>query len=262
MPAVPEAASCGWGGRGLLSEQAWDAIVRQGNARTFRAGRVMLRQGEPGTHLLALTAGLAKIVQHRPDGASLWLAFRGPGELLGEASVMSRRQESRSADVVAVTRCVTRVLDADRFRRFVEERALGAELLQQAMDRTRESDEHRAELVTLPVRARLARTLLRLSALAGSPQLVGLTQEELAQAIGGSRNGVAEELQRLRSAGAVATARKVISITDARTLHTLAGCACGHAPAGCVHCHDGPPRPSAAAARCPNCPLVPRRSQP
>ncbi|UCM91813.1 hypothetical protein [Streptomyces marincola] len=36
----------------------------------------------------------------------------------------------------------------------------------------------------------------------------------MARAIGGSRNGVADGLQRLRAAGAVATARKVISILD------------------------------------------------
>ncbi|WP_255308121.1 Crp/Fnr family transcriptional regulator [Streptomyces marincola] len=207
----------------MLSGQTWDMLVRQGAERRYAAGAVMLRQGAPGTHLLALTNGLAKIVQYRPDGTGLWLAFRGPRELLGEVSVLSRRNEPRGADVVAVTECVTRVLDAARFRRFVDEHRLGADLLQQAMDRTRESDEHRAELVTLTIGARLARTLLRLSALAGSPHLTGLTQEELAQAIGGSRNGVADELQRLRAAGAVATARKVISILDPDALCALAG---------------------------------------
>ncbi|WP_241562268.1 Crp/Fnr family transcriptional regulator [Streptomyces hoynatensis] len=214
----------------MLSQGVWEEIVREGWQRRYAAGDMMLRQGSPGTHLLACTAGLAKVVQHRPDGAVLWLAFRGPGELLGEVSVLSTRGEPRSADVVAVTECVTQVLDAARFRRFVEERGLGADLLQQAMDRTRESDEYRAELVTLSVSERLARTLLRLSVLADSRQLTGLTQEELAQAVGGSRNGVAEGLQRLRAAGAVETARRVIGITDLGVLRRWAGCTCRPAP--------------------------------
>ncbi|WP_258534439.1 Crp/Fnr family transcriptional regulator [Streptomyces sp. PT12] len=207
----------------MLSPRAWEVIARQGEKRSFAAGAPMLRQGTPGSYLLALTFGLAKVVQHRSDGIPLWLAFRGPGELLGEVSVLSKRQEPRSADVIAVTRCETRVLDAARFRRFVAEHGLGDDLLQQAMDRTRESDEYRAELITLSMTVRLARTLLRLSALARSRQLTGLTQEELAQAVGGSRNGVAEGLQRLRNARAVETARKVITIVDIDTLRELAG---------------------------------------
>ncbi|GAB2887784.1 Crp/Fnr family transcriptional regulator [Streptomyces mayteni] len=206
----------------MLSEQMWESIIRHGVERRFDAGEVMLHQGTTGTHLLALTAGLAKVVQLRPDGTKLWLAFRGPGELLGEVSVLSTRQETRGADVIAVTRCVTRLLNATWFRPFVQTHGLGPDLLQQAMDRTRESDEYRAELVTLSVRARLARTLLRLSELAGSTRLVGLTQEELAQAVGGSRNGVAEGLQGLRAVGAVATGRKVISIIDRTTLKSWA----------------------------------------
>ena len=215
----------------MLPQGVWEDIIRLGRPRRYAAGAVMLRQGTEGTHLLACITGVAKVIQHRPDGTDLWLAFRGPGELLGEVSVLSTRGERRSADVIAVTACLTHVLDAAGFRRFVAERDLGAALLQQAMDRTRESDEYRAELVTLSVGERLARTLLRLSVLAGSRKLTGLTQEELAQAVGSSRNGVIEGLQRLRAAGAVETARRVIGITDVRVLRRWAGCTCRPGPA-------------------------------
>lgn len=202
----------------MRSDQMAEILARQGTQRPYAAGDVMLSQGSRGTYLLVLTTGLAKVVQHRRDGTVLWLAFRGPGELLGEVSVLSRGHQLRGADVVAVTPCVTHVLDAHRFRKFVEENDLHADLLDRALERTRESDEYRAELVTLPVPARLARTLRRLSTLARSRQLTGLTQEELAQAVGASRNSVTEALQDLREVGAVATARKVISVVDTRVL--------------------------------------------
>lgn len=216
----------------MRSDQMWGALAGQGVERRFAAGAVMLRQGAPGTHLLVLSAGLTKVIQHRPDGTCLWLAFRGPGELLGEVSVLSKGRLPRGADVVAVTGCVTRVLHADWFRRFVQENRLEAELLDHAMKKTRESDEYRAELVTLSVPERLARTLLRLSGLAESRQLAGLTQEELSQAVGSSRNSVAEALQHLRDAGAVTTARRVIDIIDPGTLGAWAGYACVHARRG------------------------------
>ncbi|RBL81798.1 Crp/Fnr family transcriptional regulator, partial [Streptomyces cavourensis] len=63
----------------MLSDETWRELRGQGVTRTFRERSVMLRQGSAGTHLLALTDGLAKVVCREPGGAVTWLAFRGPG---------------------------------------------------------------------------------------------------------------------------------------------------------------------------------------
>ncbi|MGD9485729.1 Crp/Fnr family transcriptional regulator [Streptomyces sp. TRM70308] len=206
----------------MLPEDVWREMRAQGPSRRFRARSVMLRQGSPGTHLLALTDGLAKVVCREPGGAVTWLAFRGPGDLLGEVSVF--HGTTRTADVVALTPCTAVVLDAQRFRRFVDERGLVMSLMRQALARMRESDTHRTELLTLPLVARLARALLRLvepagrADASGDVRLSGLTQEELAQAIGVTRNAAIAGLRRLRASGAVETARKVIVVKDIGTL--------------------------------------------
>lgn len=186
----------------------------------------MLRQGSPGTHLLALTEGLAKVVCREPGGMVTWLAFRGPGDLLGEVSVFNGTP--RTAEVVALTPCTAVVLDAERFRRFIDQRGLVMDLMRQALSRLRESDAHRAELLTLPLVVRLARALLRLAELtspgkkADVVRLTGLSQEEIAQATGVTRNAVITGLQRLRESGAVETARRVIVIKDMNALHNWA----------------------------------------
>lgn len=208
----------------MLSEEVWRELRAQGTLRRFRERSVMLRQGAPGTHLLALTDGIAKVVCREADGATTWLAFRGPGDVLGEVSVFNRT--TRTADVVAIVPCTAVVLEAERFRAFVEDRGLVMELMRQALARLRESDLHRAELLNLPVVVRLARSLLRLAELAGSRvapgpnsiELTGLTQEELAQAIGVTRNSAIAGLQQLRDAGVVVTARRVIAIKDVAAL--------------------------------------------
>ncbi|MFE4209277.1 Crp/Fnr family transcriptional regulator [Streptomyces goshikiensis] len=138
------------GRRHVLSDEVWRDLRSQGVTRMFPERSVMLRQGSPGTHLLALTSGLAKVVCREPSGAKTWLAFRGPGDLLGEVSVFNGT--SRTADVVALTPCVAVVLDAERFVRFVEERGLVIHLMRQALARMRESDLHRGELQILPLR--------------------------------------------------------------------------------------------------------------
>lgn len=210
----------------MLSEEVWRELRSRGPSRRFRERGVMLRQGSPGTHLLALTDGIAKVVCREPNGAVTWLAFRGAGDLLGEVSVF--HGTPRTAEVVALTPCTAVVLDARCFRRFVEERGLVMDLMRQTLTRLRESDAHRAELLTLPLVVRLARTLLRLVDLSGcgtesgTVRLNGLTQEEIAQAIGVSRNAAITGLQRLREAGALETARKAIVIRDVGALRRWA----------------------------------------
>ncbi|MYW09783.1 cyclic nucleotide-binding domain-containing protein [Streptomyces sp. SID2563] len=210
----------------MLSAGAWHELRSQGTPHTFRERSVMLRQGSVGTHLLALTGGLSKVVRREPNGVVTWLAFRGPGDLLGEVSVF--HHTLRTAEVVALTPCTAVVLEAERFRRFVEERGLVMDLMRQALSRLRESDIHRTELLTLPLVVRLARALLRLVELsafdtsAGAVRLAGLSQEEIAQAIGVSRNAVITGLQRLREAGAVETSRKVIIVKDMQVLRSWA----------------------------------------
>jgi CRP-like cAMP-binding protein len=187
----------------------------------------MLRQGDPGTHLLAITEGLVKVVRREEDGGTILLAFRGPGDLLGEMAVFG--QGERVADVVALRSCRAVVLEARGFREFAERRGLVMGLMRQTLARLRESDLSRAELLTLPAHTRLARTLVRLAELTGPApagaapsRLTGLTQEELAQAVGVTRNAVVEALRELREAGVVETARRAVVIQDMGVLRSRA----------------------------------------
>ncbi|MGC5345048.1 Crp/Fnr family transcriptional regulator [Streptomyces sp. AM 4-1-1] len=227
----------------MLSDETWRELRSQGAPRSFRERSVMLRQGSAGTHLLALTEGLAKVVCREPNGVVTWLAFRGPGDLLGEVSVFNGTP--RTAEVVALTPCTAVVLEADRFRRFVEQRGLVMELMRQALSRLRESDAHRTELLTLPLVARLARALLRLAELTAPGtgpdvvRLTGLSQEEIAQAIGVTRNAVITGLHRLRESGAVETARRVIVIKDMEALRGWATTAPRATPASALSSYPG-----------------------
>ncbi len=74
---------------------------------------MLLRQGEPATHVLALVAGRVKIARTSRDGDVLILAIRGPGEILGDISVFGGKD--RSASVIAVDRCETRIIPSERF---------------------------------------------------------------------------------------------------------------------------------------------------
>ncbi|GAA4236131.1 Crp/Fnr family transcriptional regulator [Actinomadura meridiana] len=202
-------------------ERTWESLVAAGDERSYRAGAVLLHQGDPPSHVLLLLEGRVKALLTLPDGERLLLAVRGPGELLGEIAVLGG--DDRSATVIAVDPCVTRVLTADRFRTLV--RTSGAEqvLLRRAMRRLREVEAWRAETAALPAGRRVVRALLRLAMPGrdGRPG-VGLGQSEIGQAVGLSRGVVAAELARLREQGVIATGRGGVVITDLPRLRALA----------------------------------------
>lgn len=202
-------------------ERTWESLAAAGAEQRFHTGDVLLRQGDPPSHVLLLLAGRVKALLTLPDGEAVLLAVRGPGELLGEIAVLGG--DDRSATVVAVDPCVTRVLTADRFRALV--RSLGAEpeLLRRAMRRQREVEAWRADTAALPAGRRVVRALLRLAVPGrdGRPG-VGLGQSEIGQAVGLSRGVVAAELARLRDQGVIATERGRTVITDLPRLRDLA----------------------------------------
>jgi len=202
-----------------VSAQAWAHLLEAGATRHFEPGEVLLRQGDPGTHVLALLAGRVKITLTSPDGDVLVLAIRGAREILGEMAVLGL--DDRSATVTAVEPCLTRVIPAERFRQLMRSEALESEFLRHAMARIRESEEWRAELATLPAGPRLARTLLQLlPADLEVPADIVLSQAELGQAAGLSRSTVAAELGRLRGQGAIGTGRGHIWILDLARLRS------------------------------------------
>lgn len=201
------------------SAEAWARLLAAGSARWYEPGAALLRQGEPATHVLALVSGRVKILYTSQEGQILILALRGPGEILGDMSVLG--VDDRSATVVALDRCETRLILADRFLLLVRSLGLEEHFLRHAMSRIRESDAWRAELATLPAAPRLARMLSRLAEGSPTPAEVRMDQAELGHATGLSRSTVAAELARLREQGVVSTSRRRIIITNSRRLQAL-----------------------------------------
>jgi CRP/FNR family transcriptional regulator, cyclic AMP receptor protein len=205
-----------------VSAQMWEQLRSAGVGRRFRRGEVILRQGDPPSHVLLLISGRVKVLLALPSDEIL-LAVRGPGELLGDIAVLGDDDEGRSATVIAIDPCVTSVLPAARFRALVHSAGLGDELLRSALRRLREGERWRAETAVLPAGPRLARALVRLAAPgSGEPAEVVLGQAEIGQAVGLSRGVVAAELSRLREQGVVATSRSKVVITDLPRLRALA----------------------------------------
>jgi CRP-like cAMP-binding protein len=210
-----------------LPPQVWQSLLHNGRAGRHRRGDVLLRQGDDGAHVLLLTAGRVKVTRVEYDGSEMLLAVRSPREALGEISAWDG--SSRSATVTALEPCITYVISAAYFRRTIDEFSGADIVLRHLLSRLREGEDIRAELAHPSAAQRVARVLLRLGvslSRGGGESLtldVGLSQEELARAVGLSRSSFAAELGTLRARGLVTTGRRRVVLHDLARLRLHAG---------------------------------------
>jgi CRP/FNR family transcriptional regulator, cyclic AMP receptor protein len=191
----------------VIGDVLWTCLQGLAPQRIRPTRSVLLRQGDPATHVILLDSGSTLVTLTGDHGERALLAVRGAGELLGELAVLDNKP--RTATVIAAEACHVRIIPAVDFLTFVEEHGLLAPLLRHAITRVREAEAVRLELATASVPVRLASALRRLAdaASASASELaVGLTQAELSQMIGASRNAVGNALRPWREKGWVATA--------------------------------------------------------
>ncbi|MEV0916648.1 Crp/Fnr family transcriptional regulator [Streptomyces sp. NPDC049967] len=180
----------------VIGNELWVRLRALAPRRIRPARSVLLRQGDAATHVVVLESGSALITLAGADGERTLLAVRGAGELLGELAVLD--SEPRTATVIAAEPCHIHIIPAAAFLDFVDEHDLLAPLLRHAIARVRESETVRLELATASVPLRLASALSRLvdaASSSASDLAVRLTQTELSQMIGASRNGVVNALK-------------------------------------------------------------------
>ncbi|MDT0449911.1 Crp/Fnr family transcriptional regulator [Streptomyces hesseae] len=197
--------------RNLVPYEAWAELTRQ--PKPYASDQTLLRQGDGGTHVLALTKGLVKVVRRDRDGRERLLAFRGPGEILGEMAIQCEGE--RLADVRTMTKCEASLILAEDFQRFVREHQLAHPLAVLASTRLREQ----TEIHDGAVHERLALALIRLVEVSGV-QSFSLTREELAQHIGVGRRSVSEALK-LLGPGRVEAAKSRVSVISVESLRKV-----------------------------------------
>ncbi|PTA47472.1 Crp/Fnr family transcriptional regulator [Micromonospora sp. RP3T] len=202
-----------------LPQDEWHRVQDTGIPVRFEPRAVLLRQGDTTQHVHVVLAGCVKIVRSERDGSSAMLTLRSAGDVVGDLAAVDL--QPRSATVTALTTTVTRLLTGPQFRRFLTRPAFAAGFATYTVSRLRSSDAQRSALAVLPVRERLARALLQLereSRRADGQPVIRLSQAEIAELVGASRNAVVAELTALRQAGIVVTGRREVTIVEPAAL--------------------------------------------
>jgi CRP/FNR family transcriptional regulator len=189
-----------------LDDDAAAALEQAMTARAVDRGHVVFREGDAGDRLFVVLDGKVKISRAAADGRENLLAVLGPGEMFGELSLFDPGPRTATASAITESRLAS--LDHDDLRPLLLERpGVAVHLLQALALRLRRTNEAMADLVFSDVPGRVAKALLDLSDRFGTPESDGLrvrhdlTQEELAQLVGASRETVNKALSEFATRG-------------------------------------------------------------
>ena len=186
-------------------------------------GGIIFAEGEAGERMYVVLDGKVKLGHTSPDGRESLLAVLGPGEVFGELSLFD--PGPRTATATAVPYTVVVGLGHADLRPWLTGRPEVAESLLQALaQRLRRTNEALADLVFSDVPGRVAKQLLDLADKFGQPGPDGvlvhhdLTQEELAQLVGASRETVNKALADFTQRGWVEVDQRQVLLIDMERL--------------------------------------------
>lgn len=185
-------------------------------------GQVLFEQGDVGDALYAIVSGSLEFSILSREGRKLSLDVMRPGALFGEIALFD--PGVRTATVTALEpSCVRGVKNADILAAIRKTPELGIDLIQLAGERMRWMSSQLNEQVFLPMPARLARKILYLTVDGtGHMALLTLSQAELAEFVGATREAVSKTLSLWRKAGVIDVSRGGVRVLDRSALQIIA----------------------------------------
>ena len=182
-----------------LDERALERLAAVAFPRRFAANQILFVGGEPSDHLYVVRSGLLRVLTTSPHGDQFVLSTVGPGEVIGELSLLDR--QPRSADVVAAELSELIAVPADVARSVLEsdpQAVLAA--ARELAGQVRRLTGTMGDLVFLDLPRRVAKLLLSHSTTRPDGTTVsdlGASQSVVAAQLGVSRQSVNKALSGL-----------------------------------------------------------------
>ena len=210
-----------------LDDAAAESLGSSMSQTRMQRGDVLFREGDTGDRLYVVTEGKIKLGRRSADGRENLLAILGPGQMFGELSLFD--PGPRSATATAVTDCTLQSLGHEALTGWLNARPdVARGLLNQLASRLRRANDVVADLVFSDVPGRVAKALLDLSQRFGRTADDGihvhhdLTQEELAQLVGASRETVNKALADFAARGWLRLEPRSVVLMDVERLQRRA----------------------------------------
>jgi CRP-like cAMP-binding protein len=204
-------------------DSAVAAVTEQLQSVDFARRQIVFAEGEPADRLYIIISGKVKISHRRPDGREHLLAIMGPPDIFGELAVFDPGPRTASATTLTEVRAVS--LDRDTLRGWMADRPEVAEqLLRLLARRVRRTNNKLTDQIFSDVPGRVAKQLLLLAQQFGTREGDGLrvahdmTQLEIAQLVGASREATNQALGIFADSGWIQSECHNVLILDAEKL--------------------------------------------
>ena len=208
---------------GPLASEDREALAASVTHRRYRKGDIIFQREDDGQALFIVESGSVRVYFPGAQGSDLTLAVFGPGEFFGEMSLLDGGP--RSASAAATVDTVLLALERSDFIAVLTSRPAAAlSVLEVVSWRLRGASEMASDLAFLDVGGRLAKKLLDLAGAHGKQVANGtlldlpLTQEELANMIGVTRESVNRNLGEFRRLGLIGNQGRKFVVLDPKGL--------------------------------------------
>ena len=190
-----------------------------GIARSFPKNSIIVNEGDATDSLYIIMEGRVKAFVSDDEGREVILSTQGPGEYFGE---MVLDQGPRSASVMTLEPSRFLVVPKEDFRDFVVKTpAFSVSLIEKLISRVRSLTENVKSLALMDVYGRVARLLLELANEVDGVLVIEerLTQQDIANRVGASREMVSRILKDLSIGGYIAQTRERIVLLKKPPAH-------------------------------------------
>jgi CRP-like cAMP-binding protein len=180
-----------------LPVPAMERLASYMKTRKVPRGTTIFSKGDPGSGLMGVLAGAVKVSIASPEGKDIVLNVFREGDVFGEIALLDGRP--RTADATAMSDCELAVIERRDFIPFLTGNPeVTIKLMEILCSRLRRTSEQVQDVTFLHLPARLAKTLLELSAAKEGSEprrKVAITQREISQMIGKSRESTNKQLR-------------------------------------------------------------------
>jgi CRP/FNR family transcriptional regulator, cyclic AMP receptor protein len=195
-----------------LAPETLREIAATGVIRTYPKNTVIINEGELSDSLFIVLSGRMKVYASNAAGREVVIAFHGPGEYVGE---MSLDGSPRSASVMTVEPTTCAVVNRSSFREFLlAHPEFAMNLIEKLIQRVRATTENVKSLALSDVYGRLVKLLLALAVEREGRLIVPerLTQQDIAERVGASRDMISRLLKDLVAGGYLVIQNHMITI--------------------------------------------------
>jgi CRP-like cAMP-binding protein len=211
-----------------LKPSELDGVLALAVERKFSNGQVIFQKGEEGTSLMLVLQGRVRITVSSEEGKEIILNTIEPGEIFGEIALIDGKP--RSADAMALGPCSLLAIQRGDFIPFLKQNPeIAVQLLTVLCKKLRETSEIAENVGLYGIPARLARVLLKLAEGEGNDARakilvpVTLSQRDIGNLIGATRESVNKQLRAWQEEGLIGMKQGSITLLDEEAIEKIAG---------------------------------------